>query len=321
MKILIIQTAFIGDVILATPIIEKLHKFFPNAKVDFLLRKGNQGLLENHPHITKVLIWDKKKNKQKNLIKILQSVRNEKYDYVINLQRFFSTGFITTFSKGKTTIGFDKNPFSFLFTNSIKHKIENGVHEIERNLSLIAEITDNKVVNPKLYPSKEDLKAVENYLSQPYICIAPISVWFTKQFPAEKWIELIDKIEQNIYLIGGNEDFEKCENIIKNCQHNNVINLCGKLSLLQSAALIKNAEMNYVNDSAPMHLASAMDASTTTIFCSTIPDFGFGPLASNSKVVETKEKLNCRPCGLHGFKKCPEKHFKCANNILIQDII
>ena len=209
MKILIIQTAFIGDVILATPIIEKLHKFFPNAKVDFLLRKGNQGLLENHPHITKVLIWDKKKNKQKNLIKILQSVRNEKYDYVINLQRFFSTGFITTFSKGKTTIGFDKNPFSFLFTNSIKHKIENGVHEIERNLNLIAEITDNKVINPKLYPSKEDLKAVENYLSQPYICIAPISVWFTKQFPAEKWIELIDKIEQNIYLIGGNEDFEK----------------------------------------------------------------------------------------------------------------
>ena len=321
MKILIIQTAFIGDVILATPIIEKLHKFFPNAKVDFLLRKGNQGLLENHPHITKVLIWDKKKNKQKNLIKILQSVRNEKYDYVINLQRFFSTGFITTFSKGNTTIGFDKNPFSFLFTNSIKHKIENGVHEIERNLNLIAEITDNKVINPKLYPSKKDLKAVENYLSQPYICIAPISVWFTKQFPAEKWIELIDKIEQNIYLIGGNEDFEKCENIIKNCQHNNVMNLCGKLSLLQSAALIKNAEMNYVNDSAPMHLASAMDASTTTIFCSTIPDFGFGPLASNSKVVETKEKLDCRPCGLHGFKKCPEKHFKCANNILIQDII
>ena len=321
MKILIIQTAFIGDVILATPIIEKLQKFFPNAKVDFLLRKGNQGLLENHPYITKVLVWDKKKSKQKNLIKILQAVRNEKYDYVINLQRFFSTGFITAFSKGKKTIGFNKNPFSFLFTNSIKHKIENGVHEIERNLSLITEITDNKIVNPRLYPSKEDLKSVENYLSQPYICIAPISVWFTKQFPAEKWIELIDKIEQNIYLIGGSEDFEECENIIKNCQHNRVMNLCGRLSLLESAALIKNAEMNYVNDSAPMHLASAMDAPTTTIFCSTIPDLGFGPLASNSKVVETKENLNCRPCGLHGLKQCPEKHFKCANNILIQDII
>jgi len=320
-KILIIQTAFIGDVILATPIIEKLQKFFPNAKVDFLLRKGNQGLLENHPYITKVLVWDKKKSKQKNLIKILQAVRNEKYDYVINLQRFFSTGFITAFSKGKKTIGFNKNPFSFLFTNSIKHKIENGVHEIERNLSLITEITDNKIVNPRLYPSKEDLKSVENYLSQPYICIAPISVWFTKQFPAEKWIELIDKIEQNIYLIGGSEDFEECENIIKNCQHNSVMNLCGRLSLLESAVLIKNAEMNYVNDSAPMHLASAMDAPTTTIFCSTIPDLGFGPLASNSKVVETKENLNCRPCGLHGLKQCPEKHFKCANNILIQDII
>ena len=139
MKILIIQTAFIGDVILATPIIEKLHKFFPNAKVDFLLRKGNQGLLENHPYITKVLIWDKKKNKQKNLIKILQSVRNEKYDYVINLQRFFSTGFITTFSKGKTTIGFDKTDVKneadcfLLNTCHIREKATEKVyHEIGR---------------------------------------------------------------------------------------------------------------------------------------------------------------------------------------------
>ena len=114
---------------------------------------------------------------------------------------------------------------------------------------------------------------------------------------------------------------DNCDNIIKNCQHKNISNLCGELSFLQSAALIKNAEMNYVNDSAPMHIASSMDAPTTAIFCSTIADFGFGPLASNSKIVETKEKLNCRPCGLHGLKKCPEKHFKCATTININDLL
>ncbi len=94
MKFLIIQTAFIGDVILATSIIEKLNIFFTDSKIDFLLRKGNEELLKDHPYISKILIWEKKRNKQKNLINILKLVRKEKYDYVINLQRFFSTGSI-----------------------------------------------------------------------------------------------------------------------------------------------------------------------------------------------------------------------------------
>ncbi len=320
MKFLIIQTAFIGDVILATSIIEKLNTFFTDSKIDFLLRKGNEELLKDHPYISKILIWEKKRNKQKNLINILKLVREEKYDYVINLQRFFSTGFITSFSKGKKTIGFDRNPFSFLFTKKIKHIIGNNIHETERNQDLIADFTDNIAVKPKLYPSEDDFKSVEKYKSQPYICIAPISVWFTKQFPAEKWIDLINKIEWKIYLIGGKEDFEKCENIIKSCHQKNILNLCGKLNILQSAALIRNAKMNYVNDSAPMHIASAMNAPTTAIFCSTIPDFGFGPTASNARIIETKEKLSCRPCGLHGLKRCPEKHFKCSYNIDIENL-
>ena len=79
--------------------------------------------------------------------------------------------------------------------------------------------------------------------------------------------------------------------------------------------------MNYVNDSAPMHIASAMNAPTTAIFCSTIVDFGFGPLANNAKIVQAKEKLKCRPCGLHGLKRCPEGHFRCATSIQVKEIL
>ena len=96
---------------------------------------------------------------------------------------------------------------------------------------------------------------------------------------------------------------------------NKVSNLCGNLSFLQTSALISNAIMNFVNDSAPMHMASAMNAPTTAIYCSTVPEFGFGPLSDHSNIIETKEKLDCRPCGLHGFKKCPEDHFNCAKTI------
>jgi len=322
-KFLIIQTAFIGDVILATPIIEKLHKFYPDSQIDFLLRKGNGNLLKNHPYISNLLIWDKKTNKKKNLFKIIKLTRSKKYDCVINLQRFASTGIITAFSKGKRTVGFDKNPFSFLFTRKLKHEIGNTKHEVERNIELISDITDTSVFKPKLHPSKEDFQIVSQYKMRPYICMAPTSVWFTKQFPADKWIELINKTDTkyHIYLIGGPDDKEACENIKKLSSNINVTNLCGDLSLLQTSALMANASMNYVNDSAPMHMASAMNAPTTAIYCSTIPDFGFGPLSDHSKIIETEEDLDCRPCGLHGFKSCPKDHFKCASTINIDKLL
>jgi heptosyltransferase-2 len=91
--------------------------------------------------------------------------------------------------------------------------------------------------------------------------------------------------------------------------------MAGNLTFLESAALMKGAKMNFTNDSAPMHLASAVDAPVTVVYCSTIPGFGFGPLSTNSNIVEVREKLSCRPCGLHGRRSCPEKHFKCALDI------
>jgi len=322
-RFLIIQTAFIGDVVLATPLIEKLHTFFPESQIDFLLRKGNENLLFNHPFITNLLVWDKKKNKKKNLFLIIKQIRINKYDYVINLQRFASTGIITALSGGKTKIGFNKNPFSFLFTKRIKHEIGNGKHEVERNIELISDITDKSICKPKLYPTDNDFQVTSQYKSQPYICIAPTSVWFTKQYPKEKWIELINQVDPTyqIYLIGGPDDANACNEIISLSKRTNLINLCGKLNFLQTSALLVDAKMNYVNDSAPMHMASAMNAAVTAIFCSTIPSFGFGPLSDNSRIIESKEELDCRPCGLHGYKKCPKEHFNCAFTIKTADLL
>ncbi len=321
-KFLIIQTAFIGDVILATPVIEKIRKFYPEAKIDFLLREGNEGLLHNHPCLRNIYIWDKKKSKYKNLFKILLKVRKERYDYIINAQRFLSTGLFTIFSKGIITVGFDKNPLSLFFSIRAKHLMggdKNYVHEVLRNISLISTITNNQFVRPALYPSIKDYETVHQ--AGKYICIAPASVWFTKQLPAIKWIEFINQVDKkyNIILIGGEKDFDICESI-KNKANREIINFSGKFNFLQSAALMARAQMNFVNDSAPMHIASAMNAPTTAIFCSTIPQFGFGPLSENSKIVETKEVLSCRPCGIHGFNSCPKGHFKCAD-INVEDLV
>lgn len=319
-KILIIQTAFIGDVVLATGLIEKLYGHYPDAAIDFLLRAGNEGLLKEHPYLNEVIVWKKKEHKLRNLWNLLWKIRRKKYDLLINVQRFAATGFLTAFSRAAHTVGFDKNPFSFLFTQKIKHSISttgNLVHEIERNHQLIKEYTDNIPARPVLYPSPKDILSVQELTKDPYIVVAPASVWFTKQYPADKWISFINKVDPEIviYLIGAPGDKELCNQICHSSLHPKVRNVCGQYNFLQSAALQKKALMNYVNDSAPMHFASAMNAPVTAVYCSTLPSFGFGPLSDTSFIVEIKEALACRPCGLHGQKSCPLGHFNCANKI------
>jgi heptosyltransferase II len=318
-NILIIQTAFIGDSILASSLLEKLHSFFPDSKLTILVRKGNESIFNNHPFVKEVLIWNKRENKTQNLFKLLFKIRKNKYDCVINCHRFASSGFLTGFSGASHKAGYKQTPFSYLFDTTVKHIIGNGKHETYRYNQLIEDFTDEIVFKPKLYPSSSDLEAVKQYITQNYICMAPASVWFTKQLPFEKWVELCNKInsETKIYLLGGKDDIELCEKIKNTSSQKSIVILAGNLSLLQSCALMQSAKMNYVNDSGPLHLASSVNAPVTAFFCSTVPSFGFGPLSDNSTICEVKN-LNCKPCGLHGHKACPQVHFKCGNEMPIE---
>ncbi len=325
-KILIIQTASIGDVILATPLAEKLHHVFPKASIDFLVKKGNEPLFKDHPFLHETLIWDKGPGSFLNAVKCIWQIRSNRYNLVVNVQRFFMTGLMTAFSKAALKTGFDKNPISFLFTGKISHRIGDGIHEIDRNLALIEEFQDpasGMQYLPRLYPSVDDVQKSASYKTKPYYTLSPASLWFTKQFPADQWVRLIKQIPENtpVYLLGAPNDHPLCEEIRLQSGHPKTINLSGKLSLLQSASLMQDARMNFTNDSAPLHLASSVNAPVTVIYCSTIPEFGFGPLSTNAAIVQIPEKLPCRPCGLHGFTQCPEKHFRCATAIPMELLI
>ncbi|QKG56214.1 glycosyltransferase family 9 protein [Hymenobacter sp. BRD128] len=330
---LLIQTAFIGDVILATALVEYLAEHALGQPLDVLVRRGNEGLLAGNPHIRRVLIWDKKSQKYPNLVRLLKQVRAERYGRVVTLQRFASTGFLTAFSGAPERVGFAENPFSRFFTRRVPHVIGDGTHEVARNLALISGFqllvsgsqtpTKNqkpKTSNPqpRLYPTLADEAAAAPYAAVgEYICLAPTSVWFTKQYPEEKWLELLAALPASlpVYLLGGPPDTAACERLAQAAARPGLVNLSGKLSLLASAALLRGAVLNYVNDSAPLHLCSAVDAPVCAIFCSTVPAFGFGPLSSFSRIVEHPGPLACRPCGLHGHARCPLGHFRCAREI------
>lgn len=316
-KILIIQTAFLGDAILATSVAEELHAAFPHAQIFLLVKKGNEGIFEHHPFLN-ILVHDKTK-KYSSLWNLIKHIRKEKFDVVINLHRYLSSNLLTIFSGAKFTAGF-KSPFSFLFTHQATHQFKKGIHEIHRYHSLAKNITKfSEAFLPKLYPD-ESLN-VKIPLSKNYVCFFPGSIWATKQLPPSKWIELSNKISSatDIYLCGSASEKSLCEYIKAKSGRENIYNYAGQFSLSELLSVIKQSKRVYCNDSAPLHIASALNVPATAFFCSTVTDFGFYPLSSKSEVIEVKD-LNCRPCGIHGYKECPKHHFQCGLLINIDDV-
>jgi heptosyltransferase-2 len=324
--ILIIQTAFIGDTILASHFARALKEKYPDSKIHFLLRKGNESVIWGLPTIERTWIWDKRGGKFKNLIKLIIELRQFEFDMVFNLHRHFNSGLLTAFMKSPFKAGFTQNPLSFFYTFRVNHQIPDprGYHEVQRNLELIPDFkieNNSKIYKPELPIKQKNIEKVSSYLVDNYFVIAPASIWFTKALSEKKFHELTRALTKlgKVYFIGADSDKELCERIRGNFP--NTENLCGKLNLLDSAVLMKNARRVFVNDSAPLHLASSMNARTTAIFCSTIPTFGYTPLADDSEVVDVGATLECRPCGLHGHKACPMGHFKCSEEIEINKIL
>jgi ADP-heptose:LPS heptosyltransferase len=334
--ILIIQTAFIGDTILASHFARAVKEQFPQSQIHFFLRKGNESVIQGLPTIEKTWVWDKQGGKTRNLLKLIKELRKIDFDYVFNLHRYVNSGIVAAAMKTKYRVGFRQNPLSLFYTHKVEHVIPHkptdneviSLHEVQRNLQLLQAVIPGYLIskNPKDYPpelpiQEKHLQKVAPHSNGEYFVIAPASVWFTKAWSEKKFQALTQELIKRgkVIFIGAPTDKELCDRIRADLPHTE--NLCGQLNLLDSAALMKNARRVFVNDSAPLHLASCVNAKTTAIFCSTVPAFGYTPLAEDSVVVDVGNTLECRPCGLHGHKACPLGHFKCAEDIEINRVL
>ena len=291
--------------------VESVANHDSSIEIQVLVRKGHGQLYFGNPKINKVWEFDKSE-KLKNIIKLGYELKREFFTVIFNCHRFVSSSFIAFLAKPKTLIGYNKNPLSIFFTKKVAHQFDSSIHEIDRNHSLLQShwaSIENK--RPRLYPSSENYRKIENFNSNEYVVIAPSSVWFTKQYPIQGWRNLISRLaDVDIFLIGAPHDKETCNQIAAGFSNTNV--LAGELSLMESIALIGKATKVYACDSAPTHMATAMNVETHTVFCSTDSSFGFGPKADRAFIHESNVLLKCRPCGIHGKKICPEGHFSCA---------
>jgi len=319
-KILVIQTAFPGDAILTLPVIQQLKKRYRNVLIDVICIPSTKIIFEASSHVNSVIELEKK-GKHKSLFasyKFSKQLRKNNYDAVYSPHRSLRSALLTLGLNVKETYGFDNSTLKFAYRYTVKYNLSD--HEVKRNLSLIGENYSDEgwkilpeISVPREIRNKIDLFIKNEIKTKNIIAIAPGSVWQTKVYPAEHYKEIINFLTEDGYttiLIGGETDKDLCEQI-KNSFGDKVLNLAGKFSFIETTELLRNVKLLISNDSAPTHLGMCADIPVLTIYCSTVPGFGFYPYNEKSEFISFNN-LDCKPCGIHGYRQCPTETFDCG---------
>jgi heptosyltransferase-2 len=335
---LVVQTSFLGDIVLTTPLIAELARRGP---VDVLTTPEGAAILSNNPKIRNTIVYDRREcdsglggfartvgrirhaglygSPESNT---LQQDGERGYESAYLAQGSLRSAMLVTAAGVKRRVGFNTAEGHRFYTEQVDYRADR--HHAER-LWWLSNPNGNdpptpEQITPSLYPTADDDRAAANVRevlsdkSRPFIALAPGSVWATKRWPF--YPELAVKLSRdfNVVVVGGGADVAIGDTIVSQLAKGCAANAAGRLSILASAALIGRATALVTNDSAPQHLASAMNTPTLTVFGPTVRDFGFGPLAPDSQVAGN-DGLACRPCDRHGPQKCPLGHWRCMREL------
>lgn len=318
-SVLVIQTAFIGDVALALPLLEAVKLLWAESELDIVVRPPSHNLLETLPYLHHIWVYDKRGHDggAGGFLRLAAQLRRKRYDLALLPHRSFRSGLLARCAGIPVRVGFNRGGGRFLHSHRIPYPA--AIHEIARNLQLLSPFGPIPQVDPPIViPSEEDVALADQKLreiSQPLLALAPGSVWFSKRWPEVYFAKLGRMLaaEGNfIVLIGGEAD-RPLGHRIRAAIGSGCINLCGELTLRQSVEVLRRCQMLVTNDSAPTHLGVASGIHVLTLFGSTIPEFGFAPYGPKGKSVAIE--LYCRPCTNHGRQNCPEKHFRCMREL------
>lgn len=328
MKILVVRFSSIGDIVLTTPVIRTLKTQLQNSEVHYLTKPAYASILQANPYIDKIHTL------QNSLLKTATGLRKEKFDLIIDLHSNLRSNILATLLSVKR---FQFSKVNFEKWLMVKFKINKlpNVHIVDRYMATVKELgvkTDALGLD-YFIPEKDE---VENeWLPEThraaYVAVVIGAQHFTKRLPARRLIELCDRINKPIILLGGKEDFkigEEVESFFKkgiNSSKEEVLehelgkkaliyNACGKFNFNQSASMVKEATVVFSHDTGLMHVAAAFGKKVFSIWGNTLPEFGMYPYRTKFVVFENK-KIDCRPCSKIGFNKCPKGHFKCMQEL------
>ncbi|MEM7107004.1 MAG: glycosyltransferase family 9 protein [Bacteroidota bacterium] len=325
-KVLVIRFSSIGDIVLTTPVIRNLKTQFSEIEVHYCTKSAYVSILEGNPYLDKIHHLDESLNQ------LVSALKKEKFDLIIDLHSNLRTRIIKL-RLGVKSHTFDKlNWEKWLFVNLKINKLPN-IHIVDRYMQTLAPlgIKMDALGLDYFIPESDELAIDELPPShqKEYVALAIGAQHSTKKLPFKRLIELCDKINKPIILLGGKDDFKIAERIEVFFRKTNksepreegllemgkktvIFNACGKYTLNQSASILKKAKYVFSHDTGLMHIAAAFKKQIFSIWGNTVPAFGMYPYRTRFTIFENN-KLDCRPCSKIGYDKCPKGHFKCMN--------
>ena len=332
-NILVLQTAFLGDLILTTPVIAALRRRYPGASISLLTTPEGARLFTGDERLTRVMTYDKRGAGKgiRGFLKAVRAVRDGGFDLAVVPHRSIRSALIPLLGRVPFRIGFDRSAGWFLFSMAIPYAERE--HEVVRNLRLIAPLDPHHAApRPEIRVPGEDEGWAERFLEKAgiepdmgFLTVAPGSVWPTKRWTGEGYAGLISMALERgpVVLIGGEDDQSLAYEIVSAVKElggdvSRLTSAVGLANPLQSAAIIGRSRLLVTNDSAPLHMGVAVGTPVCAIFGPTTPEFGFYPLGDRDRVIG--KDLPCRPCRIHGSRACPEGHFRCMREIRPEDV-
>lgn len=320
MKILIIRFSSIGDIVLTTPVIRTLKTQLDDAEIHYATKIQYKAIFEANPYVDKMIYLER------NLNEFIKDLKNERYDYIIDLHNNLRTRIIKLSLRVKS-YSFDKlNIQKWLMVNLKINRLPD-IHIVERYMNTVKPlgIKMDALGLDYFIPDKDEVpwSWLPASHQNGFIAYAIGAQHETKKLPVARMIELCEKINQPVTLMGGKEDYDNAERIKEVLEKRSgarpssavIFNACGLYNLNQSASIIKKARYVFSHDTGLMHIAAAFKREIFSIWGNTIPAFGMYPYRTRYKVLEDAN-LSCRPCSKIGYEKCPRGHFRCMNDIV-----
>jgi len=316
---LVIQTAFLGDVVLTMPLLTAVAE--RHGPIDIVVTPQAAPLLEGHPAVRRVLPYDKRGADRGigAFFRLAGVLRRSAYDRAYLPHGSMRTAGLALLAGVPERIGFGDSPAARTYTLRVPRPRD--THETRRLLALAGAGWETADVRFDLPTSETDRRRAAAWLAERgvddgFVAVAPGSVWGTKRWPF--YPELARLLPDRIVVIGGPEDRERGEAIAA-AAGGRAVSAAGALSLRESAALLRHAGILVTNDSAPLHLAAAVGVPTVAVFGPTVPAFGFGPVGAEDVIVEVTG-LSCRPCSRHGPAVCPLGHHRCMRDLTVERV-
>jgi len=326
-KILILRLSSIGDILLTTAFVRQIRNAYPNARISYIVKKEFQDLVKFNPHINTIIAFDSA-TKIKGLKSLNLEFKKTQFDIIFDLHNNLRTNRMLAGIDSAKIFKIKKSKIKRVALVYLKTNFYNSIKTIpERYLDvgMKSGIKDDGL-GLELFLNSGKANTAPTKLpefglsSGKYICLGPGAAHYTKMWPTENFKKLINKItsetEYKIAVLGSSAERNLLRGTVEN---KNVVNLCGKLNLLESASIISDSVGMVSNDSGLMHMTTALKKPIIAIFGSTSEELGFFPYRANSTIIENK--MWCRPCSHVGRKNCPLGHFKCMRLTTVDRVL